>query len=372
MAALVSHAWFTGRSDFPNASKTPVQSQYTALLWRRLVAECRASGGPVQGPPSAGNTLSTNLPSTMDLISGALNNLFSYKPFFRFATGTARNMIVKRGTEIGYPWAPELATLRLHNWEAELHAVETKDLEYPHYYMKPFHAYEQGNLSWEAALEAELAAKAVHANVFDPERKILDPEGDSKLRDSYHDTMCAMLKRAPTAIVDIGCATGLSTFRLHQVFPNAEIVGVDLSPFFLSVANFRLKNNGVEGRSFPVNFLHAAGEYTGLQAGSFDLVSLSLVCHELPRSATKQIVEEANRLLKIGGVLAIMEMNPYSPHVQRMVNNVFAFTAFKSTEPYFDDYRTFQIEKAIQERGFTFPQQVECSPRHRTIVAFKR
>lgn len=40
-----------------------------------------------------------------------------------------------------------------------------------------------------------------------------------------------------------------------------------------------------------------------------------------------QIIEEAQRLLKPGGALAIMEMNPYSPALQRMVNNVFAFTA---------------------------------------------
>jgi len=40
-----------------------------------------------------------------------------------------------------------------------------------------------------------------------------------------------------------------------------------------------------------------------------------------------QIIEEAHRLLKPGGALAIMEMNPYSPLVQNMINNIFAFTA---------------------------------------------
>lgn len=37
------------------------------------------------------------------------------------------------------------------------------------YYLKPFHAYEKGNLSWDAAWEVELAAKSFHANTFDPE-----------------------------------------------------------------------------------------------------------------------------------------------------------------------------------------------------------
>jgi ubiquinone/menaquinone biosynthesis C-methylase UbiE len=42
---------------------------------------------------------------------------------------------------------------------------------------------------------------------------------------------------------------------------------------------------------------------------------------------TLQILEEAHRLLRPGGALSIMEMNPYSPLVQNMVKNVFAFTA---------------------------------------------
>ena len=55
--------------------------------------------------------------------------------------------------------------------------VVNSELCYVQYYLKPFHAYDNGNLSWDAALEVELAAKSVHANVFDPEvriRKCLD------------------------------------------------------------------------------------------------------------------------------------------------------------------------------------------------------
>ncbi|KAH7403942.1 hypothetical protein KP509_15G001900 [Ceratopteris richardii] len=282
-------------------------------------------------------------------------------------------MIVKRGEEIGYPWAPELAQLQLHDWSSELEAVQNISLTYPDYYMKPFHAYEAGNLSWDAALEVELAAKSVHANIFDPERKKLDPYGDVKLRDFYHENLLSMLKIRPTTILDIGCATGLSTFGLYEVFPGTHVVGVDLSPYFLSVANYRLKERKKsKEEKTAVEFIHAGGEETGLPSESFDLVSLSLVCHELPRFATQQIIEEAHRVLKRGGALAIMEMNPYSPLLQKMVKNIFAFTAFKSTEPYLEDYMTFSIEKAIEERGFEYPRQLENSPRHRTIVAHKK
>lgn len=334
---------------------------------------CSDSTQPLERYPSGDAVAVPSSLSPMSIATGAVNALFLYKPFFKFAAGQAKTMIVKRGSEIGYPWAPELRRMQLHDWPSELDGVQNRTLTYPDYYLKPFHAYEMGNLSWDAALEVELAAKSVHANVFDPERKKLDPNGDVKLRDGYHDKLVSMLRFKPSNIVDIGCATGLSTFGLYKVFPGAQVIGVDLSPFFLSVANYRLKERRkLKEEKMSVEFVHAAGENTGLPSGAFDLVSLSLVCHELPREATKQIIEEAHRLLKRGGALAIMEMNPYSPLLQKMVNNMFAFTAFKSTEPYFDDYRTFCIEKAMEERGFEYPSQLESSPRHRTIVAHKK
>jgi hypothetical protein len=44
---------------------------------------------------------------------------------------------------------------------------------------------------------------------------------------------------------------------------------------------------------------------------------------------------------------------------------------FKATEPYFDDYRTFGLENAIESLGFASPVQAESSPSHRTLVALK-
>lgn len=37
--------------------------------------------------------------------------------------------------------------------------------------------------------------------------------------------------------VDLGCSTGLSTLELHAAFPEAQITALDLSPYFIAVAN---------------------------------------------------------------------------------------------------------------------------------------
>lgn len=77
------------------------------------------------------------------------------------------------------------------------------------------------------------------------------------------------------------------------------------------------------------------------------------------------------RLLRPGGVMCIMEMNPASPAFQRIFSNAFAFTAFKSTEPWLIDYITLDLHSAMQEAGFETPKQLENSPKHRTVVAQK-
>ncbi len=41
----------------------------------------------------------------------------------------------------------------------------------------------------------------------------------------------------------------------------------------------------------------------------------------------------------------------------------------KSTEPYLDDYFTFDLESAIVDAGFALPDIVPNSPRHRTVLA---
>ncbi|NET62384.1 MAG: class I SAM-dependent methyltransferase, partial [Symploca sp. SIO2E6] len=112
---------------------------------------------------------------------------------------------------------------------------------------------------------------------------------------------------------------------------------------------------------------HAAAEATGLPDGSFDLVSAFLMFHELPQRASQEIFREVQRLLRPGGYLTIMDMNPRSEIFAKMPPYI--LTLLKSTEPYLDEYFTFDIEQALVEAGFELPQIIPNSPRHRTIVA---
>lgn len=47
----------------------------------------------------------------------------------------------------------------------------------------------------------------------------------------------------------------------------------------------------------------------------------------------------------------------------------YVLTLLKSTEPYLDEYFSFDMEKELAEAGFHPPTITRNSPRHRTIVA---
>lgn len=302
--------------------------------------------------------MNTAVKNSSRLASGFVNGVLAIKPLANLAKHQARQMMIKRAQKIGVNWLEEVQTLQARDWQTDLAKVQNPKLSYPEYYLRSFHAYETGNLSWEAAFEVESAAYAVHAKIW-PDA---GAQGDRKLRQSYHDILKRQISNEPQDILDLGCSVGMSTFALQKVYPHAKITGLDLSPYFLAVAQYRSQQ-----RHATINWIHALAESTGLSDASFDLISIFLMCHELPQAATRQIFAEARRLLRPGGHLAIMDMNPKSEVHKKMPPYI--LTLLKSTEPYLDEYFSLDIEQALIEAGFNAPTITANSPRHRTVIA---
>lgn len=305
-------------------------------------------------------------------ISRLINGILAIAPLANVIKRQARSMMIQRAEAIGVNWRNEVRELLSRGgeldfdpiWEQELEQIQNPDLTYPDYYLKPFHAYEKGNLSWEAAAEVEVAAKAVHARLWSE----VSAENNSKLRHNYIDALNAQLPAAPQSILDLGCSVGISTCALQTAYPQAQMTGVDLSPYFLAVARYRSGQLSQERSPLhPICWLHAAAESTGLPERSFDLVSATLLTHELPRTTTRKILQEARRVLRPGGYLAMMDSNPKAEGYVKMPPAI--LTLLKSTEPYLDDYFTFDLEQAIADAGFTRPIQTLTSPRHYTLIA---
>ncbi len=302
--------------------------------------------------------------ATIGLTSRLVTAVLGLPPLFAWAKRQARQMMIDRAEGMGVPWRQIVAEWRSQDLTADLAAVENPAVGYPDYYTTSFHAYAEGNLGWEPAIEVEVAALAVHSRVF-PEG---GPDGDARLRGSYHEALRGRLPQTPHRILDGGCSVGMSTFALQDVFPTAQLTGLDLSPYFLAVAH-RRSQTALEPQRRAIAWVHGLAEATGLPARSFDLVSFSLVFHELPQTAARAVLREAHRLLVPGGHFALMDMNPQSAVYAKMPPYI--LTLLKSTEPYLDQYFALDLGAELAAAGFDRITMDANSPRHRTVVAHK-
>ena len=97
-------------------------------------------------------------------------------------------------------------------------------------------------MNWKAAFECESATMSMALRVW-PKEALTYDEAQSRLRSSFLDALgdyTAKRNKPISKILDVGCSVGVSTFYLAEFFKSAsKIVGLDLSPHFLSVAKFR-------------------------------------------------------------------------------------------------------------------------------------
>jgi len=142
------------------------------------------------------------------------------------------------------------------------------------------------------------------AHVYEMGAKLVMMGGndDYTFHTSFTNTCCDGLEN-PTRIVDLGCGFGKSTWPLKRAYPGAEVIGVDLAAPCL-----RMAHSKTEGLGLDVHYMQAdATKNTGIEAGSADLVTTSMVIHELPRPALEGIFAEAARLLKPGGRMVFLD-----------------------------------------------------------------
>jgi ubiquinone/menaquinone biosynthesis C-methylase UbiE len=107
----------------------------------------------------------------------------------------------------------------------------------------------------------------------------------------------------PARILDMGCTIGNSTLPWKELFPNAEVVGIDVSAPMLRYAHARAGALDV-----AVEFVQANAESTEFESGSFDLVTSCLLLHETSARALPRILAESRRLLRPGGIMAHLDV----------------------------------------------------------------
>jgi SAM-dependent methyltransferase len=219
--------------------------------------------------------------------------------------------------------------------------------------------------------------------------------GELAFRGAFDEALVSMGARVPDGglVVDLGCASGISTRRIATNWPEAQaVLGIDLSPHFLAVGNRLLqlgreRANAASAEALEWQWVNDWTEYadervslrrgdaaaTGLAEASVDVVSVSLVIHELPPDATIDVAAEAMRILKPGGQLWLTEMDFETEGFSKLRANPVLFSLIRATEPYLDVYADFMptLPAALSELGFTPVRLAAATGRHFACVATK-
>lgn len=111
-----------------------------------------------------------------------------------------------------------------------------------------------------------------------------------------------------TAVLDFGCGIGSMTELLAADLPILQ--GTDVSEQSIAVARERLPK---------VPFKVSEATRLTYADASFDIIFAVCVFHHIPPELRVANVEELTRVLKPGGLLIIMEHNPYNPGTQLVV-----------------------------------------------------
>ena len=96
---------------------------------------------------------------------------------------------------------------------------------------------------------------------------------------------------APGRVLDMGCGFGKSTRPFYEALPEAQIEAIDLSAPCLRLAARDAAQAGARG----VRFRQMDCSRTDYPAGSFDLVTSTMLLHELPPAVVEKTLAEAHR-----------------------------------------------------------------------------
>ena len=118
----------------------------------------------------------------------------------------------------------------------------------------------------------------------------------------------------PRKVLDVACGTGDVSFRLHELFPKAEITGLDLSPGMLAIALRKLAGMPDDARR-QISFMEGDSLKMPFADGTFDMVTVAYGVRNFER--LEDGYREMRRVLKPGGVLCVIELSePANPLIK--------------------------------------------------------
>jgi len=205
---------------------------------------------------------------------------------------------------------------------------------YPSYYRRTFHWQTDGWLSEHSARMYDPGVELLFGGTADVMRRMPLPDVVAYARGLG----------APARVLDVACGTGRFLDQLHHALPDARLYGLDLSAPYLKHARAALSHVP------DVSLVCDNAEATPFADGTFDVVSSVFLFHELPKDARRNVMREALRVVKPGGLFVVVD----SAQADDAAEILWFLEQFPALyhEPYYKGYLVDPLPAALSEVGF--------------------
>jgi len=209
---------------------------------------------------------------------------------------------------------------------------------YPSYYLQKFHFQSDGYLS------------GASAERYDHQVEVLFGGAAAAMRrQALVPLQAALLGRPGARLLDVGCGTGRFLREVKANYPRLEATGLDLSPYYLAVAQRDLRSWS------RVQLVLGAAEAIPFADSQFDAITCVYLFHELPPGVRRAVVAEIRRVLKPGGMLVFVDS--LQPGDEPDYDAMLDYFPVAFHEPYYASYLREDLER-MWSPGFTPGQRV--------------
>ncbi len=222
----------------------------------------------------------------------------------------------------------------------------------PEYYKRNFHFQDGGYLSDDSARLYDHQVEILFSGTAQMMRRQIIPS----LKKHFQKSDGKSLR-----FLEIGSGTGSLTKAVALAFPNAQIVSLDPSPYYLKYAQQRL-------HSFKrIDFIQGFGEKLEFKDEVFDAVFSCFLFHELPMDVRKEVISESFRVLKPNGYFGFAD----SIQSEDDVDMDWALKKFPIDfhEPFYKNYIENKMEILIKK---VFNQELKTEIHFLTKIIFTK
>jgi ubiquinone/menaquinone biosynthesis C-methylase UbiE len=209
-----------------------------------------------------------------------------------------------------------------------------------------------GPPDYDTALDIHQHPGGVHTDpiagfVYERGARTTTPLAGGKHRD-LHDRLVSFVSEnggGPKRMLDMGCGFGKSTAPFYRSFPESAVTGIDVSAPCLKLA----ARDAARAQARNVAFKQRRAESTGFADGSFDLVTSTMLLHEMPPEAIAAAFDEAKRVLAPGGRMIHLDFHHLPDPFLRFIHYGYGR---RNNEPYMEPFAEMDVVRALEAKGF--------------------